>query len=122
MYFSSSDPSPCVQHCDLRVMARACLGLAVIPTSLDLAVVSEVVKWQYRDSEDLAWKNMPTFYSDLHELNLKNNVAVFEYDVQYAKGTKNYHYRVCLESMTQTNENTNKIRRILRVVSTEVAT
>ena len=59
---------------------------------------------------------MPTFYARKHENKYQRNVWEFEYDVQYAHGTKTYNYRVDLQSMTQTNLNTNKVRKIRRLV------
>ena len=79
-------------------------------------VATEKVLWQFRNQKDTDWKDMPTFYSDLHEGQFADNVVYFEYDVQYAKGTKNYHYCVDLNAWTQSNQNTGKVRRIRRVV------
>ena len=75
------------------------------------------VVWQYRSSDDTKWKDMPEFYSNLHE-NLHQNCATyFEYDVQCARGPNYYHYMVNLETMLQTNETTGKERRIRRTTA-----
>ena len=83
---------------------------------------TEVV-WQYRSSDDTEWKNMDKIYSQLHEHQYQQNVALFEYDVQYAGGTKNYHYSTSLETMIQTNTNTHRERKIRRkmIIVTEGA-
>ena len=60
---------------------------------------------------------MDDAYSALHEVQKQAGVATFEYDVQYAHGTKNYHYWVDLEAMTQKNTNTGKIRRLRRLLA-----
>ena len=74
------------------------------------------VVWQYRSSEDTYWKDMDALYSSIHESQLRGGVGRFEYDIQYARGTKNYHYSTNLETMVQTNTNTKKDRGIRRTV------
>ena len=74
------------------------------------------IKWQYRNSDDTEWKDMDAAYAALHEQMLQNRVNVFEYDVQYCHGRKNYHYVVDLDARTQFNTNTNKTRALRRLL------
>ena len=69
--------------------------------------------WQYRNSANTAWVDMPNVYSEQHETKFCDGVKDFEYDVPYYGGT--YHYSVCFEAMTQTNIKTQKIRAIRRL-------
>jgi hypothetical protein len=85
-----------------------------IPTCVNTTVV-----WQYRNSDDTAWKSMDENYSSLHESQKKEGVHVFEYDVQYCHGTKNYHYIVDLDAKTQLNEKTGKVRAIRQLETKE---
>ena len=85
------------------------------------AIESVSVVWQYRSADDTKWKDMPNFYSELYEANYQNSIVSFEYDVQYAGGTKNYHYNVDLENMMQKNENTSTQRRIRRTTIVTIA-
>ena len=78
----------------------------------------ERVCWLFRNNRNV-WTNMPTFYRHLHEKKLQQCVCEFEYEVSYADGTQSYRYLVCFDSMTQTNVNTNTIRRIKRLVLNE---
>ena len=55
-------------------------------------------------------------YSLLHEQMLQRCANVFEYNVQYCHGKKNYRYVVDLDVRTQLNTITNKTRALRRLV------
>ena len=81
----------------------------------DIAVWREIVGWQYRNSTDTEWKDMPQEYSWKHEDKQQRGVQNFEYDVKYCRNEENtYHYCVDLNEMTQTNTKTGTVRRLRR--------
>ena len=81
------------------------------------ASASQSAFWQFRDSTDVVWYDMPQFYSDLHEEKYQADVVEFEYDVWYARGTKCFHYCINFEAMTQRNMSRGKVRRIRRALA-----
>jgi len=60
--------------------------LVALPT----VTVTHHVKWQYTNSDDTYWKDMPQWYSDLHEWHHLQKLAGFFYNVQYCKGSNLY--------------------------------
>ena len=77
--------------------------------------MTECVVWQYRNSTDEFWKDMPVEYTLKHESKYQRNVMNFEYVVHYGKNkSKSYNYVIDLNDMTQTNMNTGKVRRLRR--------
>ena len=85
-----------------------------LPSTIAFAMGERIV-WQYRNSTDDKWKDMPKEYSDKHEVKYLRGEWNFEYDVHYGKdGEKTYHYVIDLNAMTQTNMKTRTVRRLRR--------
>ena len=105
-------------------MAQSQDTLAIVPIdesqdpyALAAKIVRTVKKvtWQYRNSTDEYWKDMPANYSDFHEREFLADKYFMTYNCQYGKDKdKNYHYKVDLNNFEQLNINTGKIRRLRR--------
>ena len=98
--------------------------LALVPTAESQdphALAAQTVRtdakftWEYRDSKDEYWKDMPDWCSNLHEQEFQANKYWMTYNYQFGKNRdKNYEYKVDLNNFEQTNCNTGTIRRIRR--------